>query len=96
MKGEQMNNEQMKRQQIEEYGRIFDYGTISILSQALGEVLDLFLDARMLDRLDDDEMRGRRPALFKKDGPTAAQVRAWRQVRKTYGVETQKKRGASR
>lgn len=87
-----LNRETYKREQIERYGRIFDYGTISSLSQALKEVLDLFIDARMIDRLDDDEMRGRRPAIFKKDGPTMAQVRAWRQVLKTYGVETPPKR----
>lgn len=84
-----MNSETIKRQQIEEYGRIFDYGTVSALSQALRELLNLFLDARTLDLLDDDEMRGRRPALKHNVCPTAAQVRAWRQVLKTYGVETQ-------
>ena len=84
------NREALKRQQVEEYGRIFDYGTVSTLSQALREVLDLFIDNRTLERLDDDEMRGRRPAIFKKDYPTVAQVRAWRQVLQTYGVITRK------
>jgi hypothetical protein len=57
--------EEIKRRQIEEYGRIFDYGTVSALSQALREVLDLFIDSRTLDRLDDDEGRGRRPATIR-------------------------------
>ena len=66
--------------------RIYDHGTVWALSDVLREVVSRFPSQQLLDRSDDDEMSGTRPAPATRYA-TIAEVRRWREVLSTYGVD---------
>lgn len=71
--------------QIKEQGRVYDHGTISVLTEALREVVARYPSQHVLDNCDDDELSGRRPAPASRY-TTIAEVRKWREIIDTYGV----------
>lgn len=63
----------------------YDHGTVWALSKALREMVSRYPTQQLLDKCDDDQMSGTRPAPVTRTA-TIGEVRRWRETLDTYGI----------